>query len=61
MTTSITPFIHFACVYELLITTYGEPKNEPDYDTLGGLVGTILSPYWPLSITGPKNNDKDCQ
>jgi endonuclease-3 len=45
MTISITPSIHFAHVYELLIATYGEPKNEPDYDPLGGLVGTILSQH----------------
>jgi endonuclease-3 len=45
MTTSITPSIHLARVYELLIVTYGEPKNEPDYDPLGGLVGTILSQH----------------
>jgi len=32
-------------VYELLIRTYGEPKNEPDYDPLGGLIGTILSQH----------------
>lgn len=45
MTTSITPFIHLVRIYELLIATYGEPKNEPDYDPLGGLVGTILSQH----------------
>ena len=45
MTISITPSIHLARVYELLIATYGEPKNEPDYDPLGGLVGTILSQH----------------
>ncbi|HEY6410731.1 MAG TPA: endonuclease III [Ktedonobacteraceae bacterium] len=45
MTTSITPSIHLARVYELLIATYGEPKNEPDDDPLGGLVGTILSQH----------------
>jgi len=32
-------------VYELLIETYGEPKNEPDYDPLGGLIATILSQH----------------
>lgn len=32
-------------VYELLIATYGEPRNEPDYDPLGGLIGTILSQH----------------
>ena len=45
MTSSITPTIHLARVYELLIATYGEPQNEPDYDPLGGLVGTILSQH----------------
>jgi endonuclease-3 len=32
-------------VYDLLIATYGEPRNEPDYDPLGGLIGTILSQH----------------
>jgi endonuclease-3 len=32
-------------VYELLVETYGEPENKPDYDPLGGLVGTILSQH----------------
>lgn len=45
MTASITPTVHLARVYELLIATYGEPKNEPDYDPLGGLIGTILSQH----------------
>ncbi len=45
MTTSITASIHLASVYELLLATYGEPENEPDYDPLGGLVGTILSQH----------------
>ncbi len=45
MTTSITPPIHLVRVYDLLLATYGEPKNEPDYDPLGGLVGTILSQH----------------
>ncbi|HJT57700.1 MAG TPA: endonuclease III [Ktedonobacteraceae bacterium] len=45
MTSTILPSIHLARVYELLIATYGEPKNEPDYDPLGGLVGTILSQH----------------
>ena len=45
MTTSITPSIHLARVFDLLIATYGEPKNAPDYDPLGGLVGTILSQH----------------
>ena len=45
MTTSIIPTLHLTRVYELLIATYGEPQNEPDYDPLGGLVGTILSQH----------------
>src|ERR1700730_13446746 len=45
MTVSITPSIHLVRVYDLLLATYGEPKNEPDYDPLGGLVGTILSQH----------------
>lgn len=45
MTTSITASVHLAHIYELLIATYGEPENEPDYDPLGGLVGTILSQH----------------
>ncbi len=45
MPTSIIPTIHLARVYETLIATYGEPKNEPDNDPLGGLVGTILSQH----------------
>ena len=45
MSISITPTKHLVRVYELLLRTYGEPKNEPDYDPLGGLVGTILSQH----------------
>ncbi len=45
MTTSITPSIHLARVYELLIAAYGEPSWEADNDPLGGLVGTILSQH----------------
>jgi endonuclease III len=45
MTISTTPAAHLARIYELLIATYGEPKNEPDYDPLGGLIGTILSQH----------------
>src|SRR2546421_3665099 len=43
--TIITLSTHLACVYALLIATYGEPGNEPDYDPLGGLIGTILSQH----------------
>jgi endonuclease-3 len=32
-------------IYETLIATYGEPKNEPDYNPLGGLIATILSQH----------------
>src|SRR5437016_3036304 len=45
MTTTTTPSAHLMRVYELLIATYGEPKNEPDNDALGGLIGTILSQH----------------
>ena len=45
MTTSTIPFTHLARIHALLVDTYGEPKNEPDYDRLGGLVGTILSQH----------------
>ena len=45
MSISITPTKHLVRVYELLLRTYGEPKNEPDYDPLGGLIGTILSQH----------------
>jgi endonuclease-3 len=45
MTTSITATVHLTHVYELLLATYGEPRNEPDYDPLGGLIGTILSQH----------------
>src|SRR5437588_12937255 len=43
--TIITPSTHLARVYALLIATYGEPGNEPDYDPLGGLISTILSQH----------------
>jgi len=45
MPTSILPTIHLARVYEILLATYGEPKNEPDHDPLGGLIATILSQH----------------
>src|SRR5579872_6813521 len=45
MTSSITASVHLAQVYEILLATYGEPQNEPDYDPLGGLIGTILSQH----------------
>src|SRR5436309_3679796 len=45
MPTSILPTIHLARVYQKLIATYSEPKNEPDHDPLGGLIATILSQH----------------
>jgi len=45
MPTSIIPTLHLARVYEILLATYGEPKNEPDNDPLGGLIATILSQH----------------
>ena len=45
MTISITPTLHLMRVYEALIAAYGTPQNEPDYDPLGGLIGTILSQH----------------
>jgi endonuclease-3 len=56
MTTTTKPSIHLARVYELLIATYGEPKNEPDHDPLGGLIGTILSQH-----TSDINSDRAYQ
>ncbi len=40
-----TPPAHFERVYNLLIQIYGEPVWLPDYDPVGGLVGTILSQH----------------
>lgn len=45
MSISITPTVHLARVYEALLATYGEPRNEPDYEPLGGLIATILSQH----------------
>lgn len=45
MSTSIEPPQLLIKVYSMLIRTYGEPKNEPDYNSLGGLIGTILSQH----------------
>ena len=42
---TITLAAHLARIYDLLIDTYGEPQNEPDYDPVGGLIGTILSQH----------------
>ena len=49
MQTSILPTTRLANIYELLIATYGEPKNTLDYDPLGGLIGTILSQHTSVS------------
>src|SRR5947209_11753535 len=56
MPTSTIPTIHLTRVYEKLIATYGEPKNEPDNDPLGGLIGTILSQH-----TSDINSDRAYQ
>src|SRR5579859_6145892 len=45
MSTLIRPTVHLTHVYETLIATYGKPQNDPDYDPLGGLIGTILSQH----------------
>jgi len=45
MTTSLLSIAHLTRAYELLLATYGRPVNEPDYDPLGGLIGTILSQH----------------
>lgn len=45
MTTSTLSIVHLTRVYELLLAAYGRPVNEPDYDPLGGLIGTILSQH----------------
>jgi endonuclease III len=45
MTTFIRPTIHLTHVYNALIAAYGTPQNDPDYNPLGGLVGTILSQH----------------
>ena len=41
----ITLPAHLARIYEILVATYGEPQNDPDYDPVGGLIGTILSQH----------------
>ena len=45
MTTFTKPTIHLTRVYEALTAVYGTPRNEPDFDPLGGLIGTILSQH----------------
>src|SRR5262249_59797570 len=34
-----------ACIYQLLVETYGTPPWEPDGDALGGLIATVLSQH----------------
>jgi len=45
MTTTIIPPAHLERIYHLLTAAYGEPTWTPDYDPLGGLIGTILSQH----------------
>lgn len=45
MATALMAKMHLTRVYEQLIATYGEPKNNPDHDPLGGLIATILSQH----------------
>jgi endonuclease-3 len=45
MPSSTIPSIHLTNVYDILVDTYGEPHNKPDFDSLGGLIGTILSQH----------------
>ncbi len=45
MTSLIRPTIHLTYVYETLIAAYGTPQNDPDYNPLGGLIGTVLSQH----------------
>jgi endonuclease-3 len=41
----MTTTAHLSQIYSLLVATYGEPQWQPDYDPLGGLIGTILSQH----------------
>ncbi|MBE3561373.1 MAG: endonuclease III [Ktedonobacteraceae bacterium] len=52
-TTHTTPAEHLRRIYQLLVETYGEPHNTPDYEPLGGLIGTILSQH-----TSDRNSDR---
>lgn len=45
MSTFVRPTLHLTHVYEALLAAYGEPQNNPDFDPLGGLIGTILSQH----------------
>jgi len=49
MPPSILPTIPFARVYEQLLATYGEAKNEPENDPLAGL--STPPTLWPM-VTG---------
>jgi endonuclease-3 len=52
MTTTSIPTLHLTRVYNVLLEAYGKPQNEPDYDPLGGLIGTILSQHTSDSNSG---------
>ena len=56
MSAPIQPTIHLVRIYDLLLVTYGQPKNEPDYDPLGGLIATILSQH-----TSDRNSERAYQ
>ena len=53
---TITASIRLARIFDQLIATYGHPVNQPDYDPVGGLVGTILSQH-----TSDINSDRAYQ
>jgi endonuclease-3 len=53
---TITSVLHLTCIYDLLVSIYGLPVNQPDYDPVGGLVGTILSQH-----TSDINSDRAYQ
>jgi endonuclease-3 len=53
---TLTPTLHLARVFDLLVAAYGHPVNHPDYDPVGGLVGTILSQH-----TSDINSDRAYQ
>jgi endonuclease-3 len=45
MSISTAAFEHLTRIYDLLVDAYGQPAWKPDYDPLGGLIGTILSQH----------------
>src|SRR5258708_30474629 len=45
MTTTIIPPAHLERMYHVPAASCGEPAWIPDYDPIGGLVGTILSQH----------------